>query len=49
MPRLATPGWPVRAGGVGALGTAARMGAAAATATGLGARGANDVEPYRRR
>jgi hypothetical protein len=45
MPRLATPGGPVRAGGLGALGTATGVGAAAATATGLGARGTDDVEP----
>lgn len=49
MPRLATPRWPHRPGGLGALGTAAGVGTAPATATGLGARGADDVESDRRR
>jgi hypothetical protein len=49
VPRLATPGWTVRTGGVGALGTSAAMGSPATTSAGLGARGANDVEPDRRR
>lgn len=47
MPRLATPWRPVRPGGLGPLGAATGVGAAAATPTGLGARGADDVEPDR--
>lgn len=47
MPRLATPRGPVRARGLGPLGTASGVGPAAATATGLGARGSDDVEPDR--
>lgn len=35
MPRLAISRWPHRPGGLGALGTAAGVGTAPATATGL--------------
>jgi len=45
LPRLATSGRADRPGGLGALGTPAGMGATAATPTGVGARGSNDVEP----
>ncbi|OBJ00891.1 hypothetical protein A5625_26030 [Mycobacterium sp. 1465703.0] len=49
LPRLARSGRTERASGVGALGSAAGMGAAAATATAVGTRRAADVEPDRRR
>lgn len=48
LPRLATSGRADRPLGLGTLGTPARVGAAAATSTGLGAGGSTDVEPDRR-
>ncbi len=46
MPRLARSGRPVWSGGLGALGTPAAVGAAAATSTAVGTRGQPDVEPH---
>ncbi len=46
MPRLARSGRPVWSGGLGALGTPAAVGAAAATSTAVGTRGQPDVESH---
>lgn len=47
LPRLARQGGPKWPGGLGAMGTPAALGAAAATATAVGAWGSVDVEPDR--
>ena len=49
LPRLATSGRPVWAGGLGTLGTPAGVGAAAAASAAVGARRSGHVEPDRER